>query len=137
MLLRNSETFDRGEDLAQAAPAYLGEQRRRSTRVEQTSAVIIRGVDLLGQPFEERATAQDVSFHGCRYASKHHLPKNTWITLEVPSSGSRNEPVCVRARVAWIQRPRTLRDLFQVGAELERGWNIWGLAPAPSDWASG
>lgn len=98
--------------------------------------MIIRGVDLLGQPFEERATAQDLSFHGCRYASKHHLPKNTWITLEVPSSGSRNEAVCVRARVAWIQRPRTLRDLFQVGAELERGRNIWGLAPVPSDWVS-
>jgi hypothetical protein len=115
----------------------LGEQRRRSTRIEQTSAVIIRGVDLLGQPFEERAAAQNLSFHGCCYASKHHLPKNTWITLEVPSSGSREEAACVRARVAWIQRPRTLRDLFQVGVELERGRNIWGVTLAPVDWSSG
>ncbi len=92
---------------------------------------------MLGQPFEERAAAQNLSFHGCRYASKHHLPKNTWITLEVPSSGSRGEAACVRARVAWIQRPRTLRDLFHVGVELERGRNIWGITLPPADWSSG
>lgn len=123
--------------MSEAASTHLGEQRRRSTRVEQTFAVIIRGVDLLGQPFEERAAAQNLSFHGCCYASKHHLPKNTWITLEVPSSGSREEAACVRARVAWIQRPRTLRDLFHVGVELERGRNIWGITLPPADWSGG
>ncbi len=137
MLLRKSGTFNRGEKVSEAASTYLGEQRRRSTRIEQNSAVIVRGVDLLGQPFEERAAAQNLSFHGCRYASKHHLPKNTWITLEVPSSGSREEAACVRARVAWIQRPRTLRDLFHVGVELERGRNIWGITLPPADWGSG
>ena len=91
---------------------------------------------MLGQPFEERTAAQNLSFHGCRYASKHHLPKNTWITLEVPSGGSRGDAACVRARVAWIQRPQTLRDLFQVGVELEKGKNVWGVTP-PSDWNSG
>lgn len=99
--------------------------------------MIIRGVDLLGQPFEERAAAQNLSFHGCCYASKHHLPKNTWVTLEVPSGESRGEAACVRARVAWIQRPQTLRDLFQIGVELERGRNVWGVTPAPADWSSG
>jgi hypothetical protein len=115
----------------------LGEQRRRSTRLEQTSSVIIRGVDLLGQPFEERTAAQNLSFHGCRYPSKHHLPKNTWITLEVPSGESRGDAMCVRARVAWIQRPRTQRDLFQVGVEMEKGKNIWGVMFPPSDWSGG
>ena len=123
--------------MAQAASTYLGEQRRRSTRLEQTAPVIIRGVDLLGQPFEERTTAQNLSFHGCRYASKHHLPKNTWITLELPSGDSRADAMCVRARVAWIQRPRTLRDLFQVGVELEKGKNVWGVTLPPRDWISG
>jgi hypothetical protein len=113
-----------GDEVAQAASTYLGEQRRRSTRLEQTSPVIIRGVDLLGQPFEERTAAQNLSFHGCRYASKHHLPKNTWVTLEVPSGETYGDAVCVRARVAWIERPQTLRDLFQVGVELEKGNNV-------------
>lgn len=124
-----------GDEVAQAASTYLGEQRRRSTRLEQNSSVIIRGVDLLGQPFEERTAAHNLSFHGCRYASKHHLPKNTWVTVEVPSGESRGDAACVRARVAWIQRPQTLRDLFQVGVELEKGGNLWGVTFPPSDWS--
>ena len=122
--------------MAQAASTYLGEQRRRSTRLEQISPLIIRGVDLLGQPFEERTATQNLSFQGCRYASKHHLPKNTWVTLEAPSGDSRNEAVCARARVAWILRPRTLRELFQVGVELERPRNVWNVAFPPADWSS-
>ena len=52
------------------------------------------------------------------------LPKNTWVTLEVPqSSGGRH----VRARVAWIQRPHSTRDYFQVAVELESPANIWEM----------
>jgi hypothetical protein len=34
----------------------------------------------------------------------------------------------------WIQRPRTVRELFQVGVELEVTGNFWGIAFPPSDW---
>lgn len=136
LCLREIAIRSTGEELAQAASTYLGEQRRRSTRLEQTSPLIIRGVDLLGQPFEERTATQNLSFQGCRYASKHHLPKNTWVTLEAPSGDSRGEAVCARARVAWIQRPRTLRELFQVGVELEKPRNIWNVEFPPGDWTS-
>lgn len=122
--------------MAQAASTYLGEQRRRSTRIEQTLPIIIRGTDLLGQPFEERTSTQSLSFHGCRYASKHHLPKNTPITIEVPTGQTQRQKVTARARVTWIQRPRTLRELFQVGVELEMGSNVWGVALPPVDWVS-
>jgi hypothetical protein len=122
--------------VTQAASTYLGEQRRRSTRIEQTLPIIIRGVDLLGQPFEERTSTQSLSFHGCRYASKHHLPKNTWITIEVPAGQRQSEQLKTRARVTWIQRPHTLRELFQVGVELEMGSNVWGVALPPVDWVS-
>ena len=136
LCLREIAMRSTGEELAQAASTYLGQQRRRSTRLDQTSPLIIRGVDLLGQPFEERTAAQNLSFQGCRYASKHHLPKNTWVTLEAPSGDSHGQAVCVRARVAWIQRPRTLRELFQVGVELEKARNIWNVEFPPSDWTS-
>ncbi|HEV2299769.1 MAG TPA: PilZ domain-containing protein [Candidatus Acidoferrales bacterium] len=122
--------------MAQAASTYLGEQRRRSTRLDHALPIVVRGVDLLGQPFEERTATQVLSFHGCRYASKHHLPKNTWLTLEVAASEPRRELLRVRARVAWIQRPRTLRELFHVGVELESGANIWGVAVPPEDWSA-
>jgi len=125
-----------GAIVAQAASTYLGEQRRRSTRIEQILPIIIRGMDLLGQPFEERTSTQSLSFHGCRYASKHHLPKNTPITIEVPTGQTQRQKVTARARVTWIQRPRTLRELFQVGVELETGSNVWGVALPPADWVS-
>lgn len=104
-------------------------ERRRSERISQPVSVVVRGIDLLGQPFDERATAAELNLHGCKYSSRHHLPKNTWVTLEIPASQS-----IVRARVARIQRPQSVRELFHIALELERPVNIWGLESAPADW---
>ena len=95
--------------------------------------IVIRGVDLLGQPFEERTATFNFNLHGCRYASRYHLPKNAWITLEVPR-GSEFENA--RARVAWIQRPPSVREFFQISVELETPQNIWRFEPAPEDWSA-
>jgi hypothetical protein len=106
-------------------------QRRRSERISETLPLIVRGIDLLGQPFEERTSTLALNLHGCRYASKHHLPKNSWVTLEVPQGVERRN---VRARVAWIQRPHSVRDFFQIAVELESPANIWGIDSPPEDW---
>jgi hypothetical protein len=106
-------------------------QRRRSERVSKPVPLIVRGIDLLGQPFEERTSTLALNLHGCRYSSKHHLPKNTWVTLEMPQMGQRRN---VRARVAWIQRPHSVREFFQIAVELENAANIWGIETAPADW---
>ncbi len=120
--------------MGQTAADYLGEQRRRSFRISQSVALTVRGVDLLGQPFEERTATQVLNYHGCKYPSKHHLPKNTWITLEIPQTNSDRGRRCMRARVAWIQRPRTVRELFQIGVELENPGNVWEIDLPPEDW---
>jgi hypothetical protein len=106
-------------------------QRRRSERLSKSVPLIVRGIDLLGQPFEERTSTVALNLHGCRYSSKHHLPKNTWVTLEMPQLGQRRN---VRARVAWIQRPHSVREFFQIAVELESSGNIWGVEEPPSDW---
>jgi len=106
-------------------------ERRRSERVSYSLPLIVRGVDLLGQPFEERTATLTFNLHGCRYASKHHLPKNTWITLELPESAERRN---VRARVSWIQRPHLVREFFQIATELESPANLWGLQSQPESW---
>jgi hypothetical protein len=110
-------------------------QRRRSTRITRTVPVTIRGIDLLSQPFEERTTTLSFNTFGCRYPSRHHLPKNTWVTLEIPSSENEEGRHRVRARVVWIQKPRSMRELFQVSVELESPGNIWSLQLPPEDWA--
>lgn len=117
--------------MAEVGSGHPSTQRRRSERISKSLPVIVRGIDLLGQPFEERTSTLALNLHGCRYASKHHLPKNTWVTLEVPQGSERRH---VRARVAWIQRPHSVREFFQIAVELESAANIWGLTSPPADW---
>ena len=99
-------------------------QRRRSERVSQSFACdrsrnrssrpAIRGknFDAFFQP------SRLPVFFEASFAEKY------WITLEIPqNSGGRN----VRARVAWIQRPHSTRDFFQIAVELESPANIWEM----------
>jgi hypothetical protein len=109
-------------------------RKRRSTRIMQAVPLAVSGVDALGRPFTERTSTLIINCHGCRYQSKHYVLKNMWVTLEVPHPESGQAPRTVRGRVAWIQRPRTVRQLFQVALELETPGNTWGIAFPPPDW---
>jgi hypothetical protein len=117
-----------------AIDARVDSQKRRSTRIAQAVPVTVIGVDALGRPFQERTSTVVINCHGCRYQSKHYVLKNMWVTLEVPNSEPHRQPRSVRARVTWIQRPRTVRELFQIGAELETSGNLWGIAFPQHDW---
>jgi hypothetical protein len=109
-------------------------QKRRSTRITQAVPITVTGVDALGQPFKERTTTVMVNCHGCKYQSKHYVPKNSMVTLEVPRPTPGLPPRSVQGRVIWVQRPRTVRELFQIGLEFEVAGNIWGIAFPPEDW---
>jgi hypothetical protein len=110
-------------------------RKRRSTRIVQAVPLVVTGVDALGRPFVERTSSLIINCHGCRYQSKHYVLKNMWVTLEIPHSEPGQGPRTVRGRVAWIQRPRTVRQLFQVALELEIPGNAWGIAFPPEDWS--
>jgi hypothetical protein len=109
-------------------------RKRRSTRIVQAVPLQVAGVDALGRPFMERTSSLILNCHGCRYQSKHYVLKNMWVKLEVPHPDAGQPPRTVRGRVAWIQRPRTVRQLFQVALELEAPGNVWGIAFPPEDW---
>lgn len=115
----------------EAQSTHFENQRRRSERVSQPFPIVVRGTDLLGQPFEERTMALAYNLHGCRYSSKHHLPQDAWVTVEVQRY---DQPQSVQARVAWTQRPQSVRDFFQVGVEFQSPSNVWGLEYPPQDW---
>src|SRR5258706_8218369 len=112
----------------------LESQKRRTTRIVQAVPLTVTGVDALGRPFQERTSTLIINCHGCRYQSKHYVLKNMWVTFEVPHNEPGREPCTVRARVSWIQRPRTVRELFQIGVELEVSGNVWCIAFPPGDW---
>src|SRR5271170_7785914 len=109
-------------------------QKRRSTRIVQAVPITVSGVDALGQPFKERTTTVMVNVHGCKYQSKHYVPKNSTIKLEIPSPDPSLPPRLVQGRVVWVQRPRAVRELFQIGLEFEVAGNVWGIAFPPEDW---
>ena len=109
-------------------------RKRRSTRIVQAVPLVVTGVDALGRPFAERTSTLIINCHGCRYQSKHYVLKNMWVNLEVPHPEAGHPPRQVRGKVAWIQRPRTVRQLFQVALELETAGNAWGIGFPPEDW---
>jgi len=123
-----------GEGVGDSAADSNPEVKRRSSRIVQAVPLVVSGVDALGRPFQERTSTLVINCHGCRYQSKHYVLKNMWVTLEVPNPEQGFEPRMARARVMWIQRPRTVRELFQVGVELETPGNFWGIAFPPPDW---
>jgi hypothetical protein len=111
-----------------------GTQKRRSTRIAQAIPITVSGVDALGQPFKERTTTVMVNVHGCKYQSKHYVPKNSTVTLEIPRPEPSQPARTITGRVIWVQRPRAVRELFQIGLEFEIAGNVWGIAFPPEDW---
>jgi hypothetical protein len=149
--LNNASRKPAGEPGGEVDLNQPSTERRRSERVSESLPLIVRGIDLLGQPFEERTTTLAFNLHGCRYTSKHHLPRNTWVTLDLPqgvaqavtqanagtnasANSTGDSRTTLRARVAWVQRPHSIRDFFQIAVELESPANIWGSDAA--EWNS-
>jgi len=128
------ETVEMVSEGANNASAEL--RKRRSTRIVQAVPLVVTGVDALGRPFVERTSSLIINCHGCRYQSKHYVLKNMWVTMEIPHQETGQPPRKVRGRVAWIQRPRTVRQLFQVALELEVSGNVWGIGFPPEDWTA-
>ena len=85
----------------------------------------------------ERTVSVTLSMHGCRYLSRHEYGVGTWVTLQlVGLISSEEKPATVRAMVRSVHPPGSLRELQQVGVELETAANVWGIAPPPADWTS-
>jgi hypothetical protein len=119
---------------ASLPPNGGGPENRRSTRVIHAVPVTIRAEDALGQSFEEFTSTVTVNCNGCKYESKHYIPKGSGLTIEIGprqrGSGSRIFP----ARVVWVQRPRTYREIFHIAVEFEVPGNVWDIKVPPRDW---
>jgi len=75
--------------------------------------------------------------HGCRYHSRHDYGVGTWVTLQaVGLISSQEKPATVRAIVRSVHPAGSLRELQQVGVELETAAHGWGIERPPADWLS-
>jgi len=91
----------------------------------------------MGESFVERTVSVALNMHGCQFLSRHDYDIGAWVTLQlVGLNSSEEKPATVRAMVRSVHPPASLRELQQVGVELETAANVWGIAQPPADWAS-
>jgi len=112
----------------------VGEEARRSTRIERSVPLIVFGQNRLGEPFVERTVSTSLNLHGCRYPSRHDYGIDSWVTLQVVGLNVEPKPPAVRARVRSVHTSQSSRELQQVGVELENPGNVWGIVTPPQDW---
>lgn len=94
----------------------------------------ISGQNRVGNPVSELASAVAVNFHGCLYSSRYDYRLGSWVTMEAAKQQIEGKLQSVRAQVKYIGLPRSPRDLYRVGVELEIPANIWGIKSPPKDW---
>jgi hypothetical protein len=116
------------------ARTTAGSEKRRSSRVPLAVPITVSGVDALGEPFREITTTLSVSCNGCKYRSKNYVQRDSLVTIEVAHPNPKLSPRVVRGRARWVQRPRNLREQYEIGLELVVSGNIWGLNSPPPDW---
>jgi uncharacterized protein YicC (UPF0701 family) len=112
----------------------VGEDARRSTRIERSVPLIVFGQNRMGEPFVERTVSTSLNLHGCRYPSRHDYGVGSWVTLQVVGLNVEPKPPAVRARVRSVHTSQSARELQQVGVELENPGNVWGIVTPPQDW---
>ena len=135
--LRKSVGYVRQSPLVSTSGNIVAAESRRSTRIEKSLPLIVLGRNRMGETFMERTVSVSLNMHGCRYSSRHDYAIGTWITLQlVGLISSEEKPATVRAMVRSVHPPGSLRELQQVGVELETPANVWGIAPPPADWTS-
>ena len=111
-----------------------GIESRRSSRVERPVPLLISGQDGFGQEFLERTAAVSLNLHGCRYPSRHDCNVGSWVTLQIGEPAVGEKTRSIRAQVKSVHLPRSARELYHVGVELEAPANVWGIPAPPDDW---
>ena len=111
-----------------------GSEKRRSSRVPASIPITVSGVDALGEAFRELTSTLSVSCNGCKYKSKNYVQRDSLVTIEIMRANPRLIPRVVRGRAKWVQRPRNLREQYEIGLEFVVSGNVWGLASPPPDW---
>ena len=107
-------------------------EKRRTTRVAKRVPIAVTGTDALDHSFSVVTETVSVSCHGCRYRSRLYVPKQSIVTVEISCVGL---PLrIVSGRVVWVQRPRKIKQVFEISLDFDTPENVWGITPPPEDW---
>ena len=103
--------------------------RRRSTRIDYVTTVLISGKDAAGTPFREFTQTSTVNLHGCKVRTSYRIMVGMLVTLECPKAGTSGKGVCVRV---WDSPPGVAGH--EIAVQLIKPQNLWGVPNPPPDW---
>jgi hypothetical protein len=113
-----------------ASSLRTGADRRRSTRVEHRTPIILSGHDASGRAFREETETHTVNLHGARIRTVHQLLMGMQVGVENPRNGLAEKAVCVR-----IENPAPGEGAGYIAVQFLRPANLWALENPPPDWA--
>ncbi len=103
--------------------------RRRSTRIEFTTTVLLSGKDAGGTPFREFTQTITVNLHGCKVRTSYRIIVGMLVNIECPKAGTSGKGVCVRV---WDPVPGAAGH--EIAVQLIKPQNLWGVPNPPADW---
>ncbi len=103
--------------------------RRRSTRIEFTTTVLLSGKDAGGTPFREFTQTITVNLHGCKVRTSYRIIVGMLVNVECPKAGTSGKGVCVRV---WDPVPGAAGH--EIAVQLIKPQNLWGVPNPPADW---
>jgi len=105
---------------------------RRSKRVRLAIPIVVSGKDSSGKEFQESTRTSVVSKHGAKITTTRDLVLNSLVTIE-----NRRLGLAAKATVASIGKRRSPVEPVQVGVQLLKAGNVWGIIFPPDDWETG
>jgi len=112
-----------------AKPQEGGVARRRSTRIEFVTTVLLSGKDATGTPFREYTQTATVNLHGCKLRTSYKIVVGMLVNLECPKAGTSGKGVCIRV---WDPTPGIAGH--EIAVQLIKPQNLWGVINPPPDW---
>jgi len=112
-----------------AAAQDSGTIRRRSTRIDYVTTVLLSGKDAGGTPFREFTQTSIVNLHGCKVRTSYRIMVGMLVTVECPKAGASGKGVCVRV---WDPQPGVAGH--DIAVQLIKPQNLWGVPNPPPDW---
>jgi len=106
-----------------------GIARRRSTRIEFVTTVLLSGKDATGTPFREYTQTATVNLHGCKVRTSYKIVVGMLVNLECPKAGTSGKGVCIRV---WDPSPGVAGH--EIAVQLIKPQNLWGVPNPPADW---
>jgi len=105
--------------------------RRRSSRIDYESPVVLSGRDATGQPFREETMTLIVNLHGAKVRTQYQVLVGMLVTIDSLKTGLSGKAVCVN-----VYEAAPGESHHEIALQLVNPGNIWGVENPPPDWAT-